>query len=187
MKHVFSISCAAFLSLVLLATGCKKGDEGPAGPAGPAGPNGPQGPKGDTGVANVIYSPWFDVTYTAQTNQAGDTVFFYFSNVNIPKLTNAILNTGEAKMFINWGTDATPEIDPLPLLDPIFGISITTTFSAGKVLLLGNDDWGTFTSTQDNLKHNRYRYILIPGGVPARWAIDWNNYESVKKLFNLPD
>ena len=59
------------MSACLFFTACSKtGPTGPAGPAGQdgaAGAAGPAGPKGDTGTANVIYSPWLDVTYKPDT------------------------------------------------------------------------------------------------------------------------
>jgi hypothetical protein len=41
-------------------------------PAGAAGSPGATGPKGDTGTANVIYSPWLDVTYGLDTVHNND-------------------------------------------------------------------------------------------------------------------
>jgi hypothetical protein len=182
MKHVFSISCAALLSLVLLATGCKKGDEGPAGPAGPAGPNGPQGPKGDTGVANVIYSGWLDATYDAVTNQAGDTLYYYEEDIPAPKLTSQMLNTGELKVYMNAGTAAQPFIIALP-----FGYEIIPFFEVGNIYLQAADDYSTFIPTGTTAKRNQYRYVLIPGGVPARSGLDLNDYAKVKEAFKIPD
>jgi hypothetical protein len=185
MKHVFSISCAAFLSLVLLATSCQKGDTGPEGPQGPAGPAGPQGPKGDTGVANVIYSTWLDVLYEPITDSVtGDTVLFV-GEIPAPKLTASIINSGDIKVYFNWRTSANPDISPLPYVEPLSGLYINPEFIVGSIFLISDANPST-RGTGAN-KQFQHRYVLIPGGVPARSAIDWNNYENVKKYLNLPD
>src|SRR3954470_2029129 len=101
MKQVFSVlsvASVAFFTLFLSTTNvsCKKGDTGP---------------KGDTGVANAIYSPWFDVTMNSQ----GDTIFY--KDIDAPKLTKDILDKGSIKVYINFGTPAAPDVSPLPYFD----------------------------------------------------------------------
>ncbi len=183
MKHVFSISCAAFLSLVLLVASCKKGDTGPEGPAGPPGPNGPQGPKGDTGVANVIYSAWLDATFAPVTNQAGDTIYYFEEQIVAPKLTASIINSGEMKAYVNLGTVGTPVVYPLPFNGNAY---IDVEWNVGSIWLYSNANAST-SGTGTN-KTRQYRYILIPGGVPARMAsINWNSYAEVQKALNIPD
>jgi hypothetical protein len=165
-----------------------KGDTGAAGPAGPAGPN---GPKGDSGVANVTYSAWLDVGYAPDTIHTGaiiDTIG-WFSGINAPKITNDILNRGVVKVFLNANTPAQPAVLPLPLTD-LVGLTgvlnIHTIFSLGTVNLYATDNASTFTIT-GGIKVWQYRYVIIPGGVAARSAIDWNNYESVKKYLGIKD
>ena len=55
-------------SFLLVCSNCKKGDPGPAGATGPAGPTGSTGAIGPIGAANVIYSPWANVTFTGSTS-----------------------------------------------------------------------------------------------------------------------
>jgi len=94
---------ASLVVITLIFTQCQKGDVGPAGPTGPTGPAGSTGPKGDSGTANVIYSPWLDVAYAADTIHSGaiiDTIGFY-ATITAAKLTNAILTSGEIKVYLN--------------------------------------------------------------------------------------
>src|SRR6188474_3576626 len=101
MKTKSSSTLLASLVLItLIFTQCQKGDVGPAGPAGPAGPGGPAGstgPKGDTGTANVIYSPWLDVTYAADTIHNGSVIdtLWWLAHITANKLTQTILDRGE--------------------------------------------------------------------------------------------
>lgn len=196
MKRIATrIVYVSLVAAAIFISSCSK--EGPAGPAGepgaqgapgPAGPAGPAGPNGAPGTANVIYSNWLDVTYTPITNEAGDTVFAYSASITAPKLTADILNSGEVKVYINWETAAAPLVDPLPLRDLYFGeLSITTTFSVGKIDLLSNGNVGT--ATENGQKVRQYRYILIPGGTTARKAdgVDWNNYKAVQQYLGLKD
>src|SRR3982751_4790145 len=107
MKHVFSVlsvTCIAFFTIFLSTTntGCKKGDDGA---------------KGDTGTANVMFSPWLDVQFEANTNAAGDTVYYYSATIPAPKLTKAILDSGTVKVYLNYGSPADQLIFPLPITE----------------------------------------------------------------------
>ncbi|HEY5967908.1 MAG TPA: hypothetical protein VIU35_08005 [Chitinophagaceae bacterium] len=200
MKAKSSLTLLASLVLItFIFTQCQKGDVGPAGPAGPtgtagaAGPAGATGPKGDTGTANVIYSPWLDVTYTADTihndppDPPIDTIGFY-ATIAAPKLTNAILNTGEIKVYLNIGTPTVPDIVPLPYFDIYSLININPDYSLQEIFLYSNIDASTVTIS--GVKRLQYRYILIPGSVPGRLskpAVDWNNYNEVKAYLGLTD
>jgi len=194
----------SYLAFVLFAAifiiACKKGDTGPAGPAGPAGAagaTGATGPKGDSATANVTYSAWTDVTFAPDTLHdlpdptAIDTISFSAS-IAAPKLTSAVLSQGEIKVYINVGTAANPVVYPLPYSDIIYQslITITPIFIPNNIILSSNypnNYVGTYTDTDG--KHQQYRYILIPGTKPASATpgLNWSDYNSVKKAFNLPN
>jgi hypothetical protein len=169
MKQVFSVlsvTCVAFFTIFLSTTnvGCKKGDDGA---------------KGDTGNANVAYSAWLNVAYQKQALAPGDTIIV--AGITAPKLTDSILHKGDVKVFINVGTASDPTVVPLP-----YGYSIIPLFSKGQIILQADDlDWGTYT--QGGQTYQQYRYVLIQGSVGARSAVNWNDYEAVKKHYNIPD
>lgn len=196
-------SCLTLLvSLLVIAltfTQCQKGDVGPAGPTGPAGANGPAGPagaqgaKGDTGTANVIYSPWLDVNYNAfdtvhNSDGTIDTIT-WVAHITANKLTQAILDKGEIKVYMNWGTQANADVAPLPILDVFFtGVVINPEFLVQKIDLYSN--FNASTRTISGQKYLQYRYILIPGSVAGRLskpAVNWNNYNEVKAYLGLTD
>ncbi|MEP6726012.1 MAG: hypothetical protein ABJC98_09360 [Bacteroidota bacterium] len=186
----FTFFCVA--AFLIAVASCSKdgsaGATGPAGPAGPAGGAGAAGPKGDTGVANVIYSAWLDAVYLPDTVHNGaliDTIAFYLDATGITKLTAAILNTGEMKVYINRNTLATPIIWSLPYWDPYTNLSVVPTFLLNEIYLYADADFSTRGTGA--AKIFQWRYILIPGGKNARSAIDWNNYAEVKKYLNLKD
>lgn len=195
-KSVFNMSSALLLAVVLFFSYCKKGDTGPAGPAGAAGPAGPagpagtngaQGPKGDTGTANVMYSAWLDVIYLPDTMHVGTRIdtLGYYASINVTKLTNAILNSGEIKVYFNAGTPTAPEIYPLPYYDVYNRININPSFSLQRIDLYSNANVSTVTIT--GAKRLQYRYILIPGSVPGQKApkVNWNNYNEVQDYLGL--
>lgn len=76
------------------AAGAKgpKGDRGDTGVQGPAGPRGEQGPAG---VGNVIYSDWIRPTSNDLNSNRE-------IELNVPKLTSAILNSGEVYLFARY-------------------------------------------------------------------------------------
>ncbi len=193
MKAKSSVTLlASLVAITFIFTQCQKGDIGPAGPAGPTGPAGPAGStgaKGDTGTANVIYSPWLDVTYTAEIDpNNGDTLDFV-AHITANKLTQTIIDRGEIKVYMNWGTQTNPDVAPLPILDVFFtGLIINPEFLLQKIDLYANFNASTFT--QSGQKYLQYRYILIPGSVPSgrlAHTVDWNNYNEVKAYLGLTD
>lgn len=195
MKPKLYSYLAIGLFAAIFVFSCKKGDTGPAGPAGAAGaagPAGPQGPKGDSATANVTYSAWTDVTYTLFT--APDTVVAGkidtlggIAKIVAPKLTADILTKGEIKVYINLGTAANPDVFPLPYVG-FNGVLISPDFIVDTIYLTTNIGYAG-TTTQNGVKSQQYRYILIPGTQPAiaNPAVKWNDYNSVKSYFNLPN
>jgi hypothetical protein len=193
MKHCTWRNVAALVfSAALLFTACKKGDTGPQGedgPAGPAGSKGDKGDKGDTGTANVIYSAWLDVAFTPVKNTTTGDTTAWLATIAAPKLTNAILTSGAIKVYVNAGTAAQPVVFPLPVTD-LFALTgllnLNMYFTPAKIELYATDNGSTYTNTS-GAKQWQYRYILVPGGVTARSAIDWNNYQQVKDYLKLQD
>jgi hypothetical protein len=173
------------VAVVLLVVSCSKsGDAGPAGPAGAAGAAGPAGPAGTAGAAgtaNVIYSSWIDTAiFIADTIHTGtiiDTIG-YFTNLNVPKLDLDMLNKGEIKVYVNAVNATAPLVFPLPYNDG--SLFIDPIFYLNTIQLYSNADLTDIVLV---------RYILIPGGTPARSAksIDWNNYKEVQKYLGLTD
>ena len=193
MKKFNLFRSSLLLTVILIFAGCAKdgdtGPQGPPGPAGPAGPTGTQGPKGDLGTANVIYSAWLDVTYEAVTDPATGDPIAWVAEIPAPKLTADILLKGEIKVYLNAGTAADPAVFPLPINDlyALTGVAnLNAYFSLNTINLYSTEDASTFIDAGE--KAFQYRYILIPGGAPARRAtINWNNYEEVKKHLGLKD
>jgi len=189
MKHMYLKGASVFmLSVVLLFTACKKGDAGPQGEKGdpgPAGAAGATGATGKTGSANVIYSAWMDVTY-----QSADSVTAV-GTMDAPKLVDSIIQKGEVKVYCNINTPSSPTIVSLPYTDGgvVFGfpdLVINPLYRVGTIYLYSNYNLSTRTSSSGE-KVFQYRYILIPGGVTARSAVNWNDYTQVKKYLELKD
>jgi len=171
------------ITLYLVSCSKDEGAQGPAGPAGAAGPAGPAGgagPAGPAGTANVIYSPWIDtlnfIPITQTTGGITDTVG-YFGDITAPRVDADMLNKGEIKVYVNGGDATDPVVFPIPFNNGVIFIDVT--FSTGIIELTSNAD----------LSGLPFRYILIPGGTPARSAksIDWNDYKQVQKYLGLKD
>jgi hypothetical protein len=196
MKLNFGAPFYLLIAISLFIVSCSK--QGPAGPAGPAGPQGPagsagaagaQGAQGNPGTANVIYSNWIDTVKFQGSDSTG-----WFAGISAPQLVDSIINTGEIKVYLNYGSDSADNqfITPLPTVDLfLFGgsVYINPYFSPKFITLASTSDVSSYTS--NNFHHFRYRYILIPGGTPAgrnpKGTINWNNYAEVKKYLGLKD
>ncbi|WP_336514644.1 hypothetical protein [Pollutibacter soli] len=175
-----SIRFSAVIILIsMIVLSCQKGDTGPAGPEGPEGPEGPPG-------ANVIYSPWLDVTYAEGDDDNGDgDPDFYGATIPAAKLTASIMNSGAVHVYLNIGASNDPVVVSIP-----YGVNILSAFYENTIELIGDDDYSTFTV--QGVKVNQYRYVLIPGEETARVMaggkkIDWKNYNEVKAYLQLKD
>lgn len=150
-----------------------KGDTGDTGPSGEQGEQGPRGEKGDTGTANVIYSDWLSVAFT---NSGG----VYSANINAPKLTEEVLNTGDVAVYerfaIVFPTGSTT-YSKLPYAQDSDWVKVE--ISVGKITLRSN--------TNHNL--STFRYVLIPGGVQASAIghLDLANYRAVHNFYGIPN
>jgi hypothetical protein len=188
MKRVqhfgFRLPLYWMLAVAICFAACKKGDTGPQGDAGEQGQKGDKGDKGDKGnngdkgTANVLFSPWLDLTFTLNQQQ---TVFF--TVIDEPALTDSILSMGEVKVYVNTNTETEKVVTPLPFVSST--LTIRPFFFVGGIELDANAD--VSTETVNGEKVLQYRYVLIPGGAALRRGIDWNNYEQVKQEFGLPD
>ena len=196
IKSIVRLSALALFAFSLSLTSCsKEGSTGPAGPAGPTGATGATGAKGETGTANVIYSDWLDVTFNDTTGVA---------DVAAPSLTLDVLNTGSIKVYWNLSDETDPFIVSVPaVISPYLLFSAETLAQMWPSITDGNypeiyvDAY--YSEKLINLVSNypvsssegfsQFRYIIIPGGVQEgnRSAIDWKDYNSVKKYYQLKD
>lgn len=193
MKRRNLISPLVLLSglfFVVLMVSC--GKEGPAGPAGATGANGapgPAGPKGDNGSGTVIYSAWLDVPFKPDTIHLSggriDTIGYY-AVIDAPKLTLALVNSADVKVYINTNDPADPVIYPLPYAAPS-GLNIQFLAYAQKIELYSNADVGT--ASANGKKYQQYRYMIVPGNDQARSAapVNWSDYAAVKAYLGLKD
>lgn len=150
-----------------------KGDTGPQGPAGVQGPAGPQGPAGQNGNANVI-----QITYGARTwaNTVGTLITLNLTGVNASVANNSAYFTyiqidgfwyaipGEISSYGEFRTYLNPQATSQVLIKRVTtGIALNAT--AVRVILIPASD----------LRNGR------------KAAIDYSNYEQVKKAYNLPN
>jgi hypothetical protein len=189
MKHMFVRSTSVVLLFTaLLFTACKKGDTGPQGEKGDkgdTGATGATGTAGKAGSANVIYSAWQDVTFSLVDS------FTAVGTIAAPKIVDSIIQKGEVKVYWNINTASNPSIVSLPYHDDgvVFGVSDLANIpliKVGNIYLYSGYNLSSFT-TSGGEKAFQYRYIIIPGGVSARSAVNWNDYTQVKNYLGLKD
>lgn len=164
-------------SVSLLLAACSKSKDGATGPAGAAGTN------GTPGTANVIYSGWQDVTYNLSATDS-----LYEGTIQTPALADSILQKGDVKVFVNFGTTAAPNVVPLPFSEITSSglLFINVSFGEQTINLVSDADASTYVNSGS--KQLQYRWVVIPGGVAsARSAIDWKNYAQVKSYLGITD
>ncbi len=187
MKKNFLLLTIAFALIMFSA--CKKGDTGPAGPQGPQGAPGTTGSTGGTGAtgsANVIYSDWLSVTAaewkdTTMTN-IGQAKRIY---KNASALTQQILDSGVMLVYLRDAFNTTYQLPFTYNLNPARLHNYIP--MAGKFLFYeyALDGTGGVSSTT-----NRYRYILIPGGVKTTGRMaSWSQatYKEICNQLGIPE
>lgn len=179
-QSIFRIAMAALLlTSGLLFTQCK-GPQGEPGPQGVTGATGATGPKGETGTANVIYGNWIDMSNPTFWIKNG---IGFTANFSAPPITQDVLDKA---LILIYG-----RIEDRVYLTPYQHnnlISIRTHSTLNRIhIQIMVDNISTFGSLLLT-GMNQYRYVIVPGVVNGRKAaIDYSNYEEVKKYYNLPD
>lgn len=148
-----------------------KGDAGATGAAGPTGATGATGPQGATGTADVQYSPWISVSFSGSGAS-------YMGNITAAPITQAVLDKADIRVY--WNESG--RVLSLPYAEVLGGVaySVHQRFYVGRIELKAS----YAISTQ------QFRYVIIPGAVAVGGrmaAVDYTNYEAVRKAFNIPD
>jgi hypothetical protein len=180
MKTITRIfAMLAVMSAVIFMDACKgeKGDVGPIGTTGAVGATGAVGgigPVGATGTANVQYSEWIPFTLTGTQSSNGTT------NISLPKMTQEVLDKYLIFTYLKFGISNW--VYSLPLSFPSGGgkdETVAIRYYLSNAMITSN---ASYSNTS-------FRYVLVPGGVPTgrKAAVDYNDYEAVKKYYNLKD
>jgi hypothetical protein len=183
MKTITRIfAMLAVVSALIFMDACKgpAGDVGPAGVAGPAGPTGATGAIGATGAvgatgnANVI-----QVSYASRTH-TGTSL-----NYNLPAtITKAVFDNSAYFVYVS-------NIDGNTYSLPGWFTGGTNTYRVGTLVSTGVQ--GVFISRVAGTGSdvfNTTRIVVIPANdlrTGRKAAVDYTDYEAVKKFYNLKD
>lgn len=181
------ISISLFFALANIACEGPEGTTGPQGPQGEQGPEGPQGSQGETGTANVIYSDWMNIAW----NFTDDATFkqMYIEEPRV--VEDDFLAEGTLLMYLKLETSEGSITVPLPFTS---GTDYLTFLAAdvpgenveGIVVRLEATD--NTTPVQTDWNNYQVRYIMIPGGVPAKMGENFlKDYSAVKEYYGLPN
>lgn len=140
--------------------------------------------KGKTGTANVLYSGWNSATNLRDTTADGSKLKAV--DLLAPALTTDVLEKGMVQVYFNFGSG----VYPLPYTSNAGGlqniISYLPRLKHFIITRFAFDNSGS-VSLPSSLQ---YRYVIIPGGVAAPTAAkkpNLNNYEEVKRYYNIPN
>ena len=127
-----------------------------------------KGDVGPAGTANVQYSPWTSVAFSG----SGTT---YTGNLTAPAITQDVLDKADIRVY--WKTGG--YVMSLPYAQNIAGTvySVHQRFYVGRIDLLASY----------SLSAQEMRYVIIPGGATVRSGLNLDDYDAVRKAFNLPD
>lgn len=183
MRKQFKI--LALLVIVTSIFSCRgdNGIDGKDGMDGKDGANGQNGQPGANGNANVIISAW--KTSTNAKDTVIDASSMKIATVAAPELKPDLVGNAAIYVYLDFGGGAYP----LPYLSNAGGRVNTINFFPAKYKIRPTrftHDNGATISLPNFIK---FRYIIIPSGTANKNAsqVDYSNYESVKKFYNLKD
>jgi hypothetical protein len=165
-----------------------QGAAGAAGAAGPAGPAGPAGKDGASASSNITTSAWVSVAPNQWETDADSTFFSAF--LTEKAITQAVLDKGAVLGYVK-GATATDYILPMPYSAGAFQISYVPIFDATQGGIIEFD----FTPFLEGVAPGdigslAFRYVIIKDlnliGGRAK-AINWKDYNEVKRELNLKD
>ncbi len=178
MKHVLMIALAAG-ALLFTACGSTAGPTGATGATGPngaTGPTGPTGPQGPTGNANVQQYTFGSRTVTGNTTYV------------IPSITQAQLDSSIVLAYAFSGG----------FWYPVLGVGPSSAFlTASAVNVTGGNMNVQFVQTNFNgssyatsVTWTAFRVIVAPASTVTPLSakgINYNDYNAVRKFYNLPE
>ncbi len=162
---------------------------GPQGEQGPTGPQGEQGPAGEDGSNNVIYSDW-----TSIDTWDNDSPMYKWTRFPDRILTQEQLN--EAAILVYRKYQPSPantlrDLMPIDFHNGSGGLDISYRSPIqGNGIMLSITSYGRNITTEEYKGPNtEFRYIIIPGGLPAaegkRQNFSKMSYEEVMDHFGL--
>lgn len=184
---IYFISIVLFFAFASIACEGPTGSDGPQGPQGEQGSEGPQGPQGEPGTANVIYSDWMNINW----NFSDGTTFKQMYIEEPRAVEEDFLTNGTLLMYLKIEAPEGIITAPLPFTN---GTDYLTYLAAdvpgedveGIVVRLEATDGAT--PVQSNWNDYQFRYVMIPGGVPAKMKEDFlKDYEAVKEYYGIPN
>jgi hypothetical protein len=178
-----SMVCLFLILLVIVMPACKKGDTGPAGPQGPQGLGGYQGPPGNANI--TIYN------YGSRTTTTGNIDYV------ITNISQGMIDSSLILAYYNPSTEVATAWYQCPGLgstaayttrNMVYQTSVTPSNYTMRVFILNPNGVGTYTSS---VTFTKFRIIIAPASVITSLskgkAVDYSNYDAVRKALNLAD
>jgi hypothetical protein len=159
MKKVKLFACLLMIGSLATLNSCKKDDD-----------SGFQ-PKGNYGNANVQGTIFYNQGF-AYVSEDG----YYEINLNVPALTQKVLDGGAVEVYMQAATDNGGWIT-LPAT--VGSMPIVVIYALNQVVLMDN----TASTGLFNIKV----VIISSAARKANPNVNWNNYNEVKKVFNLSE
>ena len=184
-----SVSFALAMSVLL---GCKSDNSATITPdtATPSA-NRPAAPGNAASNAAVIYSAWATIpSWSALTNSA-NYIYYQYNFTGLTRINQDILSQGTILAYVRF--EGATEVYPLPFRRAWDRIPGRLFYENWSVRINVNQLTAVIDPETNGYApptNAQFRYVLIPGDTPSngrKAAIDYNNYEEVRKAFNIPE
>lgn len=171
----------------------KDGLNGAVGAIGSTGGTGNTGPAGPIGTANVIYSDWFPANFPATGVASGSSSTLRFMQMALPSAIPYQTIEDRYVVLTYFKNYADGTLYTLPVARR--GAEYSAFPNAGWGILIEARSQTSAPLNEFQIapeRGNKFRYVLIPGGVPSGRGVtppDYSkmSYHEVCTKFNIPE
>ena len=173
-KSILYLTLMAVIIIYITASCAKEG---------PIGPQGIQGEKGNPGSVNIkTYNITFSNSDWYFLGTLGNSDARWVADFYNSEITNDVFNNGTVLMYYKSSSGHWVSL-PQTFYSGTFSYTLTYGYNNGSVFLARYDS----DLNPINPGYLESKIVIIPGSGKKYWDVDYNDYEAVKKYFNIKD
>lgn len=187
----FTQLVVVFALVLSVMLGCKGDNAATIAPdAATPSANRPAAPGNAASNAAVIYSSWANIPNWSALTNAANYIYYQYTFSGLTRLNQDILAQGTILAYVRF--EGSTEVYPMPFKRAWDRVPGRLFYENWSVRINLNQLTAVIDPESNGYNppaNAQFRYVLIPGDTPGgrKAAVDYNNYEEVRKAFNIPE